>query len=217
MDMNQGFKYAGFWNRFFALFIDVIVVSFLVFPFALAIGLWAPNSLLVEVPFDFFTTTERVSETPEVSEKNSDGSTNIVVTAIEKDIVLGIWENYYKVHTQKSNGKTESSRVLIDPETKYEISVTSSSDIELFIIFIYWIVLEASVWQGSVGKKIMGIQVFTESGSRPTIFQAAARNLLKILSGLTIFIGFMMAGWTNKKQALHDIVSRALVMKASDK
>ena len=71
---------------------------------------------------------------------------------------------------------------------------------------------ESSVWQASLGKKILGIKVTTITGNRPTIFQAIARNLLKILSGITLFFGFMMAGWTSNKQALHDKISNMLVI-----
>ena len=49
--------YAGFWRRFAAFIIDNIAVSLIVFPFAMAIALISPKSLLVQVPFDLFTTT----------------------------------------------------------------------------------------------------------------------------------------------------------------
>ncbi len=59
----------------------------------------------------------------------------------------------------------------------------------------------------------MGIKVVTSAGGKPTIFQAIARNLLKILPGMIFFIGFMMAGWTSKKQAMHDKIPSMLVVK----
>lgn len=59
----------------------------------------------------------------------------------------------------------------------------------------------------------MGLQVVTIDGGRPNIFQSTARNVLKILSAITLFIGFMMAGWTDKKQALHDKIPRMFVIK----
>ena len=196
--------FAGFWNRLIALVIDVIVVSFIVFPFALIIGLISPNSILVEVPFDLFTTTTTISE---------DDHKNI---SIEKDEVFGLWTNFYEVtETVSDEGENSTSRILIEPVTKLSIEKTTSSDIEFYVIFLYWIILEASVWQASLGKKIMGIQVVTRDGGRPNIFQCTARNLLKILSAIIIFIGFMMAGWTDKKQALHDKIPSLLVIKKS--
>ena len=207
-------KYAGFWNRFVALIIDGIVVSLIVFPFAMIIGLIAPNTILVEVPFDLFTTTETIREQPETEQEHSDGSTSIVQSSIVKEEVLGLWSNYYAVTKTKSKGATETSKKLIDPNSELEISKTTSSDIEFYVLFLYWIILESSVWQASIGKRIMGLKVTTADGGRPDLYQSVARNLLKILSGIILFIGFMMAGWTVKKQALHDKIPNLLVVKA---
>ncbi len=212
MTEEKKFIYAGFWNRFAALVIDSCIVSIIVFPFALIIGLTSPSSILVEIPFDLFTTTTTVEKYPSMVEENFDGSTNVVEQHIEKESVFGVWENYYKVRTTNSNGNSQTSTTLIDRNTQNTIDKTSSSDIELIVIFIYWILLEASVYQGSIGKKIMGLKVVTASGGKPTLLDATSRNLLKTLSALTIFIGFMMAGWTARKQALHDKIPNMLVI-----
>jgi uncharacterized RDD family membrane protein YckC len=212
MTEETKFIYAGFWNRFAALVIDSCIVSIIVFPFALIIGLMSPSAILVEIPFNLFTTTIIIEKTPNTIERNFDGSTSVVEQYIEKESVFGLWENYYKVRTTKSNGNSQTSTALIDPSTQNTIDKTSSSDIELVVIFIYWILLEASVYQGSIGKKIMGLKVVTASGGKPTLLDATSRNLLKTLSALTIFIGFMMAGWTARKQALHDKIPNMLVI-----
>jgi len=210
MTEYQRKTFAGFWLRFIAFIIDVTVVTLIVFPFALIIGLVAPNYMLVEVPFGLFTTTTTVSE----AEGNQ--------PKIEKDEVLGLWTNYYKlkevVVTEdegefKLKGEVSFNRVLIEPDMKNEITKTTSSNIESYIIFIYWILLEASVWQASLGKKIMGLKVVTKDGGRPNLWQCASRNLLKVLSAIILFIGFFMAGWTDNKQALHDKISGMLVIK----
>ena len=145
-------------------------------------------------------------------EENFDGSTNVVQQHLERKSVLGRWDYYYKVRTIKSNGNSQTSTMLVDSSSRTAIDKTSSSDIELIVIFIYWILLEASTYQGSIGKKIMGLKVVTTSGGKPTLLDATSRNLLKILSVITIFIGFMMAGWTARKQTLHDKVSNMLVI-----
>lgn len=213
METAHKVKFAGFWNRFIALIFDVIIVSLIVFPFALVIGLISQNLVLVEVPFGLFTTTETVREMPETIKKYADGSTSVVLTSIVKENVLGLWENHYKMQTNSSKGNAEFSKELIDPNSGMKIKKTSSSDIEFYVIFIYWILLENSIWQASIGKKIMGIKVTTSDGGRPNFFQTVSRNLLKILSGLILFFGFMMAGWSTKKQALHDKIPNMLVIK----
>ena len=202
MTEYQRQEFAGFWLRFVALIIDVMVVSLIVFPFAVIIGLAAPKYLLVEVPFGFFTTTTVVSDAQRGQ------------AAIEKDEVLGLWTNYYKLkEAVTKDGEVAFTRVLIEPEMKREITKTTSSNIELFVIFLYWILMEASIWQASIGKKIIGLKVVNEGGEKPSLANASARNLLKCLSAITLCIGFFMAAWTNKKQTLHDKVARMLVIK----
>ena len=195
--------FAGFWLRFVAFIIDITVVRLLVFPFAILLGLVAPKFILVEVPFGLFTTTTTVSEV------------NNSRPAIEKDDVLGLWTYYYKLqeNSVKVDDEVKFSRVLIESEMQNEIKKTTSGDIESYVIFLYWILLEASIWQASVGKRIMGLKVVTDTGEKPDLAQCAARNLLKILSGITLFIGFFMAGWTDKKQALHDKIPSMLIIK----
>ena len=202
-------EFAGLWLRFVAFIIDSITVALLVFPFALLIGLIAPKLVLVEVPFGLFTTTTVVSEARDNQVR------------IEKDDVLGLWTNYYKLKEvevlnadPEFKGEVTFKRVLIEPEMRNEISKTTSTDIESIAIFIYWILMEASIWQASLGKKVMGLKVVTETGEKPDMLQCASRNLLKILSGIILFIGFFMAGWTDKKQALHDKIPSMLVIKA---
>ena len=43
--------------------------------------------------------------------------------------------------------------------------------------------------------------------------QARGRFFGKWVSGIIFDIGFMMAGWTQKKQALHDMMAGALVVR----
>ena len=44
-------------------------------------------------------------------------------------------------------------------------------------------------------------------------WQALGRSLAKILSALTLFIGYIMAAFTKRKQALHDKIASTLVVK----
>ena len=46
--------------------------------------------------------------------------------------------------------------------------------------------------------------------------QAFGRTLGKVPSAGIFWIGFMMAGWTARKQALHDLMARSVVLKQLD-
>ena len=209
----EGAKYAGFWARLVALVIDVMVVSVLVFPFALGVALWSSDLLLVEVPFGFFTTTQQTSSSVGSIEQHSDGSSTAIERYSEVDVVLGLWQNHYRVVVKKSDGEVVRERQLVDPDSGADREMTTSSDIELLVLVVYWILFEASAWQGSVGKRVVGIKVITERGAAPTLGEAVARNLFKMVSVFSLLIGFMMAGWTARKQTLHDKLAKTLVVK----
>ena len=73
--------------------------------------------------------------------------------------------------------------------------------------------LESSPWQGTLGKKALGVCVSDIEKRRLTLGRAAARTLAKYVSCLTIGIGFVMCGFTKKKQALHDMIASTLVLR----
>ena len=84
----------------------------------------------------------------------------------------------------------------------------------LCVSVLYNPLLETSAWQGSVGKHLLGLRVTTLDGQKVSFVRALGRNLLKMLSGI-FFIGYIMAGLTERKQALHDLLSGCLVVKHS--
>lgn len=79
--------------------------------------------------------------------------------------------------------------------------------------WIYWALLESSPWQATPGKRILGLYVTNLEGKRITFARASGRYFAKIISTLTIFVGYLMAGFTPKKQALHDMIAECLVLK----
>jgi uncharacterized RDD family membrane protein YckC len=82
--------------------------------------------------------------------------------------------------------------------------------------FVYYAVMESSEYQATVGKIALGIQVTDMNGNRVTFGRALGRNLAKIISALILYIGFIMAAFTARKQALHDIIANTLVVKKGE-
>ena len=79
--------------------------------------------------------------------------------------------------------------------------------------FVYFAYMESSESQATVGKIALGIQVTDLEGNRISFGKALGRNVAKILSALILYIGFIMAAFTAKKQALHDMLASTLVVK----
>jgi uncharacterized RDD family membrane protein YckC len=85
------------------------------------------------------------------------------------------------------------------------------------IIFVglglYFSLLESSPWQATLGKKAFGLQVTDLDGRRLTFARATGRYFAKIVSNLTFGVGYLMAGFTKRKQALHDLMAESLVIR----
>jgi uncharacterized RDD family membrane protein YckC len=85
--------------------------------------------------------------------------------------------------------------------------------IRIVIHWLYYALLESSAWQATLGKKALGLEVTDLGGSRINFARATGRFFAKILSGIIAFIGFLMIGFTQKKQGLHDIIAGTLVIR----
>ncbi len=78
---------------------------------------------------------------------------------------------------------------------------------------LYYALMESSSKQATVGKIICGIYVTNESGQQIGFAKAILRNISKIVSGAILMIGYLMAAFTKKKQALHDMLAECVVVR----
>jgi uncharacterized RDD family membrane protein YckC len=79
--------------------------------------------------------------------------------------------------------------------------------------WLYFALMESSVRQGTLGKMAIGIKVTDLNGNRLSFGRATGRHFAKIVTSLIpLAIGWMLAGWTAKKQALHDMMASCLVV-----
>ncbi len=85
--------------------------------------------------------------------------------------------------------------------------------ISILAMWLYWAGMESSEKQATLGKLALGLKVVDTDGYPISFSKATGRHFAKIISGLILYIGFMMAGWTEKKQALHDMMTNCLVVK----
>ncbi len=85
--------------------------------------------------------------------------------------------------------------------------------IYFLLLWPYYSILESSKLQGTLGKYLIGIKVVDYNYNRIDFNIATLRYVSSILSSLTIFIGYIMALFTSRKQTLHDIISKTLVIR----
>ncbi|HLW43770.1 MAG TPA: RDD family protein [Candidatus Acidoferrales bacterium] len=82
------------------------------------------------------------------------------------------------------------------------------------ITWLYYAWMESSPSQGTLGKMAMGL-IVTDMQYRPISFaRASGRFFAKFITGLIpLCIGYIMAGFTAKKQALHDMIASCLILR----
>jgi uncharacterized RDD family membrane protein YckC len=78
--------------------------------------------------------------------------------------------------------------------------------------WLYEAFMLSSEWQATVGKRAMSIAVTGLDGQRITFARATGRHFAKFVSAFLIGIGFIMAAFTARKQALHDMMAETLVI-----
>jgi uncharacterized RDD family membrane protein YckC len=83
----------------------------------------------------------------------------------------------------------------------------------VIVSWLYFALLESSPKQATLGKMALGIKVTDLDGNRISFGRATGRFFAKIISGVILMIGYIMAAFTAKKQALHDIIASTLVIK----
>lgn len=107
----------------------------------------------------------------------------------------------------------------IDPEDAELIALpligaaTSIGLLSTILQWLYFALMEASKYQGTIGKMALKIKVTDVEGNRISFARATGRYFGKIISAMILMIGYIMAGFTEKKQALHDILAGCYVIK----
>ena len=87
----------------------------------------------------------------------------------------------------------------------------------LFFVGLQWLYfagMESSARQATFGKSVMSLRVTNLEGQRLSFGHATGRFGGKIVSDLIpLLIGYIMAAFTEKKQALHDLIAGTLVLR----
>ena len=154
------FRYAGFWKRLVAYFIDSIIISvasgILLIPFLAVVGLGIFSMHDSDLSYD------------------TDTAVGLIIAMIAGYLVLVAG-----------------------------IAIAG---------WLYFALMESSSQQGTLGKMALGVKVTDMVGNRISFGRATGRYFAKMISSLTLGVGYLMAGFTQQKQALHDIIAGCLVV-----
>ncbi len=85
--------------------------------------------------------------------------------------------------------------------------------ISLVLTWLYFAFWESGKKQSTWGKRLLGIKVVGTDGKRISFARATGRFFAKTLSYVIFYIGFIMAAFTGRKRALHDMIAETYVVK----
>jgi len=102
------------------------------------------------------------------------------------------------------------------PERRLSALVVGLSVLLGMFVLLNWLyvaVFEASSWQATLGKRALGMVVTDLTGSRITFGRASGRFFARYVSGLLLWLGYLIQPFTEKRQALHDMIAGTLVLR----
>lgn len=92
--------------------------------------------------------------------------------------------------------------------------IVTFAGVALLITWLYHAYFESSSWQATPGKRVVNIYVTDLNGQQLTFLNATGRHFAKIVTGLIpFFLGYIMAAFTERRQALHDMIAGTLVLR----
>ena len=85
----------------------------------------------------------------------------------------------------------------------------------LLSVWLYFALMESGKRQATWGKQLLKIKVVGRDGGRITFARASGRTFAKIISYMIFYMGYIIAGLTNRKRALHDYIADTYVVTES--
>jgi uncharacterized RDD family membrane protein YckC len=85
--------------------------------------------------------------------------------------------------------------------------------VSILVGWAYYALMESSPAQATVGKIALGIYVTDREGDPIDFRRASIRFWAKLMSTMTLMLGWLMAAFTPRKRALHDILAGTLVLR----
>lgn len=141
----------------------------------------------------------------------------IVVGAFSLLIVFLNWILQIPVEYSLFEGRGLSVKMNDYARENFAYLALLYSAAKLAIIVPYFVFSESSSYQATIGKKILGIKVGDAEGKRISISKAALRLFGKLISGQILAIGYLMAFFTVRHQALHDFLAGTFVFESKRK
>lgn len=110
--------------------------------------------------------------------------------------------------------------LLIEPRFFHmpQIYLAGQASLEVYLFgslsaWLYSAIFECSAWQATPGKRLLGIRVMNERGEALSFWLTSLRFVGKVVSVGLLGAGFLLILFTQRKQALHDLLVGSLVVR----
>jgi uncharacterized RDD family membrane protein YckC len=212
--------YAPFGRRLVALALDTLILGALFGTIVLAVNAIAGRPLLAEVwraAKPIGVTSETASRT---STKEEGGVVRELVTRRETRVYDDGAVRIYGVYDGRVTGPdgvpaASSTERLLGVSAGAWYRELAAGLLGFVLAFAYFALFEASALQASPGKRALGLRVSDLAGRRVRPGRALARQLFKCLDVASSGLTYLIAGFTERRQGLHDILAGTLVVRAT--
>lgn len=183
---DAAWRPAGFWRRYLAWSLDI--------------GLLSPLLVLLVAP----------------AVRESVAAANRLLAALQSWMM----DRVFSADGAITDPLALARQLLADPQQRAlvseQINRTGSAVLQACLLIagiaaLYFIGFEASRWQATPGKRLLGLQVQSEHGGRLGLARTALRFFAGSLSWLSLNLGHALAGWRQDGRALHDLLAGARV------
>ncbi|WP_245956977.1 RDD family protein [Aestuariispira insulae] len=217
-DMPDESPYAGFWRRWLAFMLDLVLFGVVTF------GLGMADDALFSGEFGFASPVILETEIfREVTERDPETGADIDVTVSREVRQYGwgdtaVWrviERRWQNRDERGflSTETDTAREMLSASGRTEGRFDSAGDLILLALFVfYWLGAELSPLRATPGKALLGLTLTDKNGEKPSLVQTVIRNLIKWIS-LPFWLPFIVIGLTRHKQGLHDMAAGTYVVK----
>lgn len=100
----------------------------------------------------------------------------------------------------------------VEIEYLFSAQYLGSSIFSLVLDVVYYAGMQSSSKQATIGKMAFDLKVMRTDGSRISFLRGVGRYFSKWVSAIILMIGYIMAAFDSRKQALHDKIADTLVV-----
>lgn len=129
---------------------------------------------------------------------------HLIVIAVFAAVVFGIGVGYVLLSADMDHAVS----------AYLEIAYFAVKPLSVVVLWLYYAILECGPHQATLGKRALSIKVTNLAGERIGFWRSFGRQAGKVVSTVTLGIGFVIAAFTRRKQALHDLFARCLVVRS---